>query len=405
MITTSEFLFYVRKTSTKRVYTSALSTYLRVISQASQDKQPLGKIPQPKTTPTTPSPSLDQRWITYLTKIKNPWHDMELFPQKAKEQGLSPKTINLYLEIVQLYLGECNIKAERIQQKRIKKLTPKNYPLTRDIGLDSKTIQNLLTFANTRQRAIILIAASSGMRIGEILRIEYADIDLTKDPVEIYIPAANTKTEMPRITFISKEAAVALSEWMGVRNESITKDNCKKRVFPYTRSYESKKFHEILRKSKNDKRDSVTNRYLIHYHSFRKFFLTEFKLIASAEVAEELAGHAGYLSESYRRLTYQTMKDEYKKAEERLTIFGGDDSKWIDNGSKMLDDGSKRLDNDSKMLDGEEKANSKIGKTVSKGDTISWSVKKDILGIHAELEVIHMEILELCACIGKIAGE
>ena len=57
------------------------------------------------------------------------------------------------------------------------------------------------------------------------------------------------------------------------------------------------------------------------------FIILSVKLAASAEVAEELAGHNGYLSDSYRRLSLGRMRDEYKTAEENLTVYKSDEDK------------------------------------------------------------------------------
>lgn len=307
MVTTSEFLQYCTKTSTRQTYTSALRTYLRITLD----------------TP-IPKDSLNQKWILYLNSGRNIWQDLLQFPEKGKNLHLSPKTINLYLQVILLYLGDCGIIVEPQKLRRLRKRCPKNYPLTHDTILTCGTIQTLLQHADTRQRAEILIAVSSGVRIGELLRVTFDDIDLTTTPAEIHIPAAITKNETPRTTFISSEAAEALQDWLIVRKDRSSmrgkNPDTDNRIFPYSPAHESKKFQHLLKKSGKHQIDPNTRRSLIHFHSFRKFFLTEFKLAASAEVAEELAGHTGYLSGSYRRLSKQDMQEEYRKAEPRLTI-------------------------------------------------------------------------------------
>ncbi|MDV0441713.1 tyrosine-type recombinase/integrase [Methanorbis furvi] len=303
----SEFLQYCTKKSTRQAYTSALCSYLRITLGLSVTKE-----------------NLDELWNIYLFSGRNIMHDLQLFPEKCKNHNLSPKTINLYFQVTLLYLRECGLASDEAQLRRLKKIRPKNRPITREAELTREIIRTILVHADVRQRAEILIAASSGMRIGEILRITFDDINLTASPEEIYIPSHITKNETSRTVFISKEAAVALREWIFVRNgphmlkgKEPAADN---RIFPYSVTNETAKLNRLLQASGTYRIDPQTRRSLIHFHSFRKFFLTEFKLAASAEVAEELAGHTGYLSGSYRRLSKRDMQEEYRKAEMRLTI-------------------------------------------------------------------------------------
>ena len=307
MPTTSEFLHYCIKKSTRQTYTSALCGYIRMTLDVAAAKD-----------------NLDEVWNTYLSSGRNIRQDLQLFPEKCKTHGLSPKTINLYLQVALLYLKECGFTVDAAQLRRLRKIRPKNRPITRETELTRETIRTILSCADVRLRAEILIAASSGMRIGEILQITFDDINLTVSPAEIYIPAHITKNETSRTTFISSEAAVALQEWVTLRNSHPTlkgkNPEQDKRLFPYSATNETTKLKRSLRLSGAYHTDPQTKRSRIHFHSFRKFFLTEFKLAASSEVAEELAGHTGYLSASYRRLSKPDMQKEYRKAEPRLTI-------------------------------------------------------------------------------------
>ena len=62
-------------------------------------------------------------------------------------------------------------------------------------------------------KALTLILASSGMRVGESVRLKLSDIEFDRDPVRIKIRAKYTKTGKRRITFISPEAKEAVEEW------------------------------------------------------------------------------------------------------------------------------------------------------------------------------------------------
>ena len=229
---------------------------------------------------------------------------------------LMPKTVRLYGQTVLMYLRECGIDLPERHLRRIKRSLPSNHPISREAELDANKIRKLLQHSDLRMKAIITIALSSGMRIGEILKFKTTDINYETMPVEIFLSSEITKTKQPRRVFISSQAAGYLKRWLAESETSKSDRIC----FPYSTSTEITRLKKLLKKCDMYDKDPRTGRTTIHFHLFRKFFLTEFKLVASAEAAEELAGHKGYLDESYRRLTQKQLREEYLKAETRLTI-------------------------------------------------------------------------------------
>ena len=239
-----------------------------------------------------------------------------------------PKTVRLYGQTVLMYLRECGIDLPERHLRRIKRSLPANHPISREAELDANKIRILLQHSDLRMKAIITIALSSGMRIGEILKFKTSDVNFETTPVEIYLSGDITKTKQPRKVFISSQAADYLKEWL-TETDAEKKDQI---CFPYSTSTEITRLKKLLKKCDMYDKDPRTGRTTIHFHLFRKFFLTEFKLVASAEAAEELAGHKGYLDESYRRLTQKQLREEYLKAETRLTIdIDGDTASIMEN--------------------------------------------------------------------------
>lgn len=307
----SDFLKSLPSASTKKTYGVALSRYLEILSDA--------KIP---------GDELDSAWEKYLTNISKPGEDLVLFTHKAKNvHHLSPKTIRLYGQIAVMYLKEAEIAIPNKAVRTLRTQTPANRPISQEAELNKDILLTLINHASPRMKTEILISLSSGMRIGEILSFTISDINLNTTPAEIYLRADITKNKTARTVFISKETADTLLHWLECRETLVSMGKIhpnETRCFPYARSTEIAKFKRLLKKCSLFETDKQTHRTTIHFHLFRKYFLTEFKLAASAEVAEELAGHSGYLSESYRRLTKKTMQDEYQKAERNLTVGRGD---------------------------------------------------------------------------------
>ncbi len=67
---------------------------------------------------------------------------------------------------------------------------------------------------DVRGRALYLTLASSGMRIGETLKVKVADLEMDKEPVRIMVRGEHTKNGDSRIAFVSTEAKEALAEWL-----------------------------------------------------------------------------------------------------------------------------------------------------------------------------------------------
>jgi integrase len=75
-------------------------------------------------------------------------------------------------------------------------------------------LRRILSHMDVKGKSLFLVLASSGMRIGEALRLKVEDVDLTSDPPKINIRGEYTKTGNPRIAFISFEARESLEEWL-----------------------------------------------------------------------------------------------------------------------------------------------------------------------------------------------
>ncbi|MDO5843938.1 MAG: tyrosine-type recombinase/integrase [Methanocorpusculum sp.] len=308
MLKPSEFLEFTPKRSTKSTYETALKRYLEITFET--------KIRYSE---------LDKLWINYLKSKRDINNDFIIFSSVCKNKlSLAPKTLHLYSKIVLMYLKYCGVELTPNAQRQLKNFNPKNRPISKEAELTKEKIRIMASSADTRLRAEILTAVSSGMRIGELLGFKISNIDFSVSPVEIYLFENITKNKTARKVFISGEAAEALKKWLSVRENELKRKvapSDENRCFPYSVSNEISRLKHLLVKTRLYETDSRTNRATIHFHMFRKFFLTEFKLAASEEVAEELAGHQGYLSSSYRRITASSMKAEYKKAEPYLTIF------------------------------------------------------------------------------------
>jgi len=199
-----------RSLSTKNTYNSSLRQFIKFLDiQYSFDlEQLLKKI---ETKDLDPVEVLDN-FYSYLSQYKR---------ENSEKIGYSNHTICDYITVAKEFLnGEgCKIYNEDIKQRF--RLPRKSYVYEK--GLTKDIINRIIRLANPKLAATVLIACSSGMRIGEIVQLRLSDIDFTLDPVTITVRAETTKTQETRITHISSEAASALKDFLS--RQSLPKQN------------------------------------------------------------------------------------------------------------------------------------------------------------------------------------
>lgn len=286
--------------------------------------------------------------------------DFVIFQDKS---GYSPRTIHVAMHGVNGFLRNQGIKiyAEDLKQfvKMPRKLKVQEAPLTKEI------IHRLLRNVSPKLQTVILVAISTGMRIGELVQITIKDVDFKSEPPKIKLRAEITKTGTSREVFLTKEATLALKDylrrflnWNEIDLDSI---DAKKHIFGRTsigsqvRDDKLLKLPQILaeksllqkmlengiknipdlnKKKENGKRE-------IHFHGFRKFFRTTVGNVCGRDFAEALMGHGFYL-DTYYVLDENKKRQMFLDAEPYLTIsdFGA-----IEDNIKEISTKYSKLDN------------------------------------------------------------
>jgi integrase len=243
-----------------------------------------------------------------------------------------PKTRNTKLSVLHSFFDHYEIIYPKKFWLELRKRRKCSRAATLDRVPTPTEFKNMLQHGDIKDKALFLFLSTSGMRIDECLNITIPMVDLKNDPVMIKLPGSITKTGDPRITFITQEAKHYLMEWLKLREKYIktaiqkTKHLCDKqskddRVFPFSYDVAWTRWNHLLKEVGLDEKDPTTNRYIIHIHCLRKFFMSQMKLEVPTVIPEALAGHEEYLDESYRRFTRDQLAEYYKKAELRLTIL------------------------------------------------------------------------------------
>ena len=261
---------------------------------------------------------------------RNRQKDVEEFLVAIKDRP--PKTVRLFIAAVKTFLLENSIELPQVFWRRLGGRIRGSRALTLDKVPSNLELRKVLQHMAIQGKALFLVLASSGMRIGEALQLKLGDIDLSTSPVKISIRGDYTKTGNSRIVFFSMEAKEAVEEWLKVRSDYLkaasgrTPESYKKsiddpRLFPFTDNNAYTMWYNALKKAGLSERDSSTNNHTMHPHVLRKFFRTKLGAVLPIDIVECLMGHEGYLTEVYRRYSQEDLAEFYKKGEGALLVF------------------------------------------------------------------------------------
>jgi hypothetical protein len=194
-------------------------------------------------------------------------------------------------------------------------------------------LRRILSHMDVKGKSLFLVLASSGMRIGEALKLKVEDVDLTSDPARINIRGEYTKTGNPRVAFISVEAKEFLQEWLRIREDELKvavkrsrfgKAEEDRRIWAFETTTAYYIWRSAIAKSGFASKFQYNNgleRYTVHPHVLRKFFRTRMATVIPVDVVEALMGHEGYLTEVYRRYSLEDLAKFYKQGEHTLLVF------------------------------------------------------------------------------------
>ena len=224
----------------------------------------------------------------------------------VKWLDLMPASVRQYFVFIKSYIRVVyGIKLDLADQKQLIKFDKiakiERAPLSKEV------IKMLCQNSNSVYKAFFLIQSSSGMRASESINLKKENFDFKSDPCMITIPAALTKTQSDRITFISKEAKAVLLDNKAAYFQERSLDTIE--------SY----FWKLRQKLNLKEKYNGTPNYKVNIHSFRAFFRTQAGKI-NQDFAESILGHEGYLKQ-YVRLTPAEKSWYYQKVEPKLKIF------------------------------------------------------------------------------------
>jgi len=232
--------------------------------------------------------------------------DIEEFIEHEQDRGLKVTTVRTRLNHLWAFLRfliEHNIITEHILKRKIKLKVPDFLPRAIAPG----DVRKLLgAIKETRARALILVLLRTGMRIGEVLRLNVRDLDVRERKIHIY---EGEKNCLGRVVYLSDDALMALRLWLRKRKPQSEHlfPGLKHKHLGYTQA------RNIFVKHICDA--GLQNKgYMIH--SLRHTFASELLNAGMRlECLQLLLGHRDIeMTRRYARLTDKSREEEYFRA-------------------------------------------------------------------------------------------
>lgn len=197
-------------------------------------------------------------------------------------------------------------------------------------------LQRLFNYGTLKDRVVISIAVSSGLRVGTLLSLTWGDVSFDyPDVARIKVlrrkgrklsASAGAEGRFFFITWITPEAKNLLLDYKRLREqrgEVITAESPLIEAqghFMNVESYE-RRWGRLLHKAGLNQKSKKW--FILHFHTLRKFFRTR---CTDADVKMDYREHwmthkGGYLDESYFRPFEEEHLKEYRKAILYLTIY------------------------------------------------------------------------------------
>ncbi|MBI5650403.1 MAG: tyrosine-type recombinase/integrase [Chloroflexi bacterium] len=136
------------------------------------------------------------------------------FIANMQERGLSAYTIRNTVRVLKVFFRWCVaeglIETNPTDSLKIPK-TPKRVPR----GILQEDLRGLLAVANERDRAILLVLADCGVRVGELCGMKISELDLPGKTISVI-----GKGDRERFVFLSPITCKAIEQWVAVRTSN-----------------------------------------------------------------------------------------------------------------------------------------------------------------------------------------
>ena len=332
----SEFLSQYTKSATRSGYQSGVRAFLSFI----YGLPPVDKI----SAGGDRTARLEELADRYFLEDRNYVQDLIDFSGECQTR-YAPTTGTYYLSAAKEFLLYNDVELTRKQERNLKNKTARGGPISEEEDLTREMLRALMTVSGLMLQALVMIVLTSGVRIGEALNLTLKDVKINPDNQYAIITlrgrrvrtGTGTKNLYSRTTFINREAVEILNRWLEKREEYLQGKTCRvgrfaspgalndTRIFPCSKSNAETIIQTALRKSGLLRTDEDTGRASIHYHLFRKYFVTQLTYGGVPDkYVQFFTGHLDALDRAYNKPKTEQLLEIYLRGEPHLRIY--DDS-------------------------------------------------------------------------------
>jgi integrase/recombinase XerC len=238
------------------------------------------------------------------------------FAAESHRRGLSPRSIARRLSAVRTFLSFLVETRRLAANAAVHVQAPKpsrRLPAT----LDADQVARLLAFngndpLDVRDRAILELFYSSGLRLAELVALDIPDVDFADCTVRV-----TGKGRKTRIVPVGRYALAALRDWLRVRGELATAVGSGQALFIGRRGDRLSRRNVQMRVRAWARRQGAP--VSVHPHMLRHSFATHLlESSGNLRAVQELLGHASLsTTQVYTHLNFQHLAQAYDQAHPR----------------------------------------------------------------------------------------
>lgn len=241
-------------------------------------------------------------------------HHVRAFVSARHRQGLSPRSLQRLLAAIRSFYNYL-LREQAVRNNPANGVAAPKAQKRLPITLDTDQMAQLLEIRGdapqaVRDRAIMELLYSSGLRLAELISIQLPDLNLSDATVTVTGKGAKT-----RIVPVGRKAIVALNDWLKVRVQLAKPEDSALFVGPHGGPLSPRTLQARL------KRWGIAQgvQLGIHPHLFRHSFASHL-LESSGDLraVQELLGHANIsTTQIYTHLDFQHLARTYDQAHPR----------------------------------------------------------------------------------------
>lgn len=386
-----QFLKQYSKSSTRSSYQSGILAFLSFIYQFARKAKRISDDEKGK------FETLADR---YFVEGRDYEQDLINFSNYCQKK-YAPTTGSYYITAVKEFYIFNDIELTKKQERNLKNKISRGGPISEEEDLTKEMIRALLNASDLKLKTLVMFMLTSGVRLGEAITLTRNDVRI--DPSGDYAVVSlkgkrktgvGTKNVHSRTTFINKEAVELLNQWLQVREKyiryiigrsrgrfAVKTPRSDNRVFPFGKNNAENIIRTALKKSGLFKKDEDTHRATIHYHLFRKYFVTNMTYGGvSDKYVDFFTGHINAMDRAYNKPTTEKLLEIYRRGEPYLRIYDESALEIAKTREEMEDTKDRVRDMQLEHL----MTKSKIGDLIEQNERLAkeMEILKGILDIH-----------------------